>query len=96
MLEKGAGLDVSAALVLKSAIRHNPEPVLSTSHPDSLFPLDPFLGGFAILRKATVSFLMSLCPSEWNSSAPNGRIFMKFDIREFFENLSRKFVIIKI
>ena len=32
---------------------------------------------------------MSVCLSAWNS-APNGRIFMKFDIRLFFENLSRK------
>jgi len=23
---------------------------------------------------------MSVCPSEWNNSAPTGRIFMKFDI----------------
>jgi len=31
----------------------------------------------------------SVCLSAWNNSAPNGRIFMKFDIRGFFENLSR-------
>jgi len=29
--------------------------------------------------------------SAWNNSAPTGRIFMKFDIQVFFENLSRKF-----
>jgi len=37
--------------------------------------------------KATISFVMSVCPSgrppAWNS-APNGRIFMKFDIWVFF------------
>jgi len=37
----------------------------------------------------------SSCPSvrvsAWNNSALNGRIFVKFDIWEFFENLSRKF-----
>jgi len=32
------------------------------------------------LRKATVSFVMSVRPSAWNNSAPTGRLFMKFDI----------------
>jgi hypothetical protein len=36
------------------------------------------------LRKATISFVMSVCPSvrlsAWNNSAATGRIFMKFDI----------------
>jgi len=32
-----------------------------------------------------------VCPSEWNNSAPNGQIVMKFDAGTFFENLSRKF-----
>ena len=31
----------------------------------------------------------SVCPFTWNNSAPNERIFMKFYIRGFFENLSR-------
>jgi len=39
-----------------------------------------FLGTFANLRTATLSVVMSVCPSAWNNSAPNGRIFMKFDI----------------
>jgi len=30
-------------------------------------------------------------PSAWKNSAPTGRIFMKFYIWVFFENLSRKF-----
>ena len=34
---------------------------------------------------------MSICPSVWNNSTPTGRIFVKFDICVFFENLSRKF-----
>ena len=80
MLEKGAGLDVSATLVLIPAIRHDPEPVQSASHSDSLFPFRPFLVGFEKLRKETVSFVMSVCPSEWNSSAPNVQTFVKFDI----------------
>jgi len=52
------------------------------------------LGSFAKLRKATVSFVTSLSlsgPSAWNNSATTGRIFMKFDILVFFENLSSKF-----
>jgi hypothetical protein len=51
-----------------------------------------FLGAFAKLRKAAISFVMSVsvCPSAWNNSAPTGRIFMKFEISRFFENLSRK------
>jgi len=34
---------------------------------------------------------MSVCPSAWNNLSPTGWIFMKFDIRIFFENLSWKF-----
>jgi hypothetical protein len=63
-----------------------------------------FLGAFAKLRKATISFVMSVClsvclpsclsvrpsvrPSACNNSAPTERIFMQFDIWGFF----RKFV----
>ena len=50
-----------------------------------------FLGAFAKLRKATVSFIMSVRPSEWNNSAPNKRIFMKCGIWIFFEITSRTF-----
>jgi hypothetical protein len=43
-----------------------------------------FLGAFAKLRKATISFVMSIRlsvhTSVWNNSAPTGRIFTKFDI----------------
>ena len=52
---------------------------------------------FAVLRtllKETISFFTSACPSSfaWNSSAPTGWIFMKFDVWGFFflENLSTK------
>jgi len=41
-----------------------------------------FLGATEILRKATISFVMSVrrsvCPA-WNISAPTWRIVMKFD-----------------
>ena len=50
------------------------------------------LGSFAKLRKATVSFVMSVRPSvRMENSALTGRVFKKFDIVVFFENLSRKF-----
>ena len=48
-----------------------------------------FLGAFSKLRKATISFAMSVRPSAWNNSTPTGQIFIQFDISVFFENLSR-------
>jgi hypothetical protein len=41
-----------------------------------------FSGEFAELRKGTISFVMSVCPSAWNSALA-GRIFMKFDMSIF-------------
>ena len=38
------------------------------------------LGAFATLRKATVSVVVSVRLSKWNSSASTGQIFMKFGI----------------
>jgi len=50
-----------------------------------------FLGVFAKLRNATISFsCLSVHPHEKNS-APTGRILVKFDMWWFFENLSREF-----
>jgi hypothetical protein len=37
------------------------------------------------------SSVLSVNPSTWKNSAPTGKIFKKFDIWVFFENLSRKF-----
>ena len=51
---------------------------------------EAFLGAFTKLRKATMSFVMSVLLSAWNNSAPTGRIVMKFDIWVFL-NVSRKF-----
>jgi hypothetical protein len=48
------------------------------------------LGAFPKLRKTTINFVMHVRPSALNNSAPAERIFMEFDIGEFFENLSRK------
>jgi len=42
------------------------------------------LGAFPKLQRATTRIVMS----EWNISAPSGRILMKFDICIFFESLS--------
>ena len=40
-----------------------------------------FLGGFAILRKATVSFIMFASPSvHLEQLGPTGQIFLAFDI----------------
>jgi hypothetical protein len=39
-----------------------------------------FGGAFEKLLKATVTFVMSVCPSAWYNSAPTGRSFIKFDI----------------
>jgi len=54
-----------------------------------------FLGAIAKLRNATVKIFTPVCPSvrqpAWNNSAPTGRIFMKFYISVFLENLLRKF-----
>ena len=40
---------------------------------------------------ARSDWLRHVCPSACNNSAPTGRIFMKFDIWIFFENLPRNF-----
>jgi hypothetical protein len=63
--------------------------LLATSN-DSVNITDRFSSTFAKSRKAIIRFVMPLCPSAWKSSAPTGRIIMKFDVRVFFENLSRK------
>jgi hypothetical protein len=52
-----------------------------------LYVCGQYLGVFAKFRKETISFAMYVCPSAWNNSARNGRIFMKFGIRIFLENL---------
>ena len=59
--------------------------------PSSFFVVSRyFLGLFAKLWKAIISFVMSVRPSAWNNSAPTGRIFVKFDSSVFL-SLSRKF-----
>jgi hypothetical protein len=46
-----------------------------------------FLGAFALLRKATISFVMFVCLSARNNSAPTGRIFIIF---EYFSKIYRE------
>jgi hypothetical protein len=50
-----------------------------------------FLGMFAKLQKVTINFVMSVRLFACSDSNPTGRIVIKFDIRVFFENMSRKF-----
>jgi len=49
-----------------------------------------FLGAFAKLRKAIISFAMSVRPTAWYNSSSTGWIFMKYGIEVFFQNMSRK------
>jgi hypothetical protein len=44
----------------------------------------PFIGTFAKLKKASVRFVVSVCLSAWNNSAPTGWSFMKTDTSVFF------------
>ena len=54
------------------------------------------LGAFIKLRRATVSFVMSVCPPAWNNWARNGRTFMKFDIEDFSKICRQNSSFIKI
>ena len=63
---------------------------IHTKHTNTLFGQNvEFLGTLAKLWKTISSFVVSVCPSTYNS-APTGRIYTKFDIY-FSRNLSRKF-----
>ena len=52
--------------------------------------MELFLGAFAKLRKAIISFFMFVRLSVWNNSASTGRILKKIDIWSLFEDLSIK------
>jgi len=43
------------------------------------------------IAKSDFNFVISVCPSAWNNAASTERIFMRFYIWVFFENLSTKF-----
>ena len=53
----------------------------------------PFLLAFSqnCEKRLITSPCLSVCPSAWNNSAPAQPNFVRFNIRLFFENLSRKF-----
>jgi hypothetical protein len=40
--------------------------------------------------RVCLSVRPSICPSAWNNSAATGRIFKKFDVLVFLENISKK------
>jgi len=46
-------------------------------------------------KRLLASSCLSVCPFAWNNSAPNGRLFMTFDILVFLKTLSRYFSFIK-
>ena len=48
--------------------------------------LESFLGVFAKLRQAAISFVVSVFPFTWNNYLLTGRIFMKFGI--YFPKIS--------
>jgi hypothetical protein len=52
------------------------------------------------VRKATISFVMPVCPfvrpSAWNNSTPTGRIWMKFHFWAFVQNHRENSSVIKI
>jgi len=50
--------------------------------------LHRLLGAFAILRKATISFVMSVRPSAQNSAATE-RMFVKFDSSIFLKSIEK-------
>ena len=54
-----------------------------------------FVGTFAKLWKATVSFVVSVRMSAWNDSTSTRRVFIKFEIRVSSENVCRTFTLHK-
>jgi len=52
-----------------------------------------FLGAFAKLRKATIRFVVSVCPSArlpaWSNSARTERIVMKFVLSIFIKSVDK-------
>ena len=47
------------------------------------------LGAFPKLRKATINFVMSVCPSAWNKSASTERILIEFYISAFSKTVEK-------
>jgi hypothetical protein len=80
---------VTVGRIRKQCPRH---PMVSVFTTGFLF----FLGSFAKLREATNAFVMSVLsvrpparPPAWNNLVSTGRIFLKFYISVFFQNMSK-------
>jgi hypothetical protein len=48
------------------------------------------------VRARSVCFLRHVFPSAYMNATPIGQIFMKFDVRDIYGNLSRKIVFVKV
>jgi hypothetical protein len=75
-------------------LSRNAEIVNSSKKVIDLAAVKRFLGEFSKLRKALISFVMSVrlsvCPSAWNNSVPTGRIFIKFGVLSIFRKSVEK------
>ena len=93
-LEKNYGSPQSCCRhpCIKKHVKHNCNFCHKYTTP---FQRHALLGAFTNLRKATLSIIMSVCPSvclfAWNNSVSTGRIFIKIIFELFFKNLLRKF-----
>jgi hypothetical protein len=80
---KSEALKVVKNIIVDDTVQSGRQVIISTTLP-------PLLGAFAKWRKATISFVISICSH--GICLPGGQIFIKFDIWGiFFENPSRKF-----
>ena len=82
-----------AGLVNRQALRSGGYPLQqlhceATASTPSTGIAQTFLGAFAILRKATISYVISVCPSVPPHGAPRlllERFFAKFDVEDFWK-----------
>ena len=83
----------SVFMVMKINLKHSSclkDDLLDTWCTASFYYSLVWPGGGGAVRKFTKTVCLCVRPSAWNNLAPIGRIFMKFNIRTFFENLPRK------
>jgi hypothetical protein len=88
-----AGVNSASGNVYIMTLLHEPPNcyITVTSRPMFWKTFNSFcLGACGILRKVTISFVMSVRLSA-DSSAPTGRIFVELHIWGFFENMSKTF-----
>ena len=53
------------------------------------------LAAFTKLRNATINITMPVRPSAWNNSTPTQWIFIKFDVKTFFESFVPNLMLIR-